>query len=114
MEETGLTVSDLRPLAVWEFNSGFGGLKWPSRTFGFYGLADCPPDWQLPDPVNRIDYRDSDGEVDHLIVARMDSLPVAKVSDLHLNLVREAYRRLNPLPYLTSFRFLSEQEQSTD
>jgi len=102
-EETGLVIENLHPLAIWEFKSGYGGLQWDARTMAFYATCDCPEDWELGESVNRIDIIDD--EVDYLLVVDVKSLDRTELGGHHLNLVNEACRRLNPLPYLDSFRF---------
>jgi len=112
-EETGLVIENLQPLAEWEFETWFGGLKWNALFKAFYATCKCPEEWELKEPVNRIDFVDDQDEVDYLLVVDVKHLDKSGLTGHHLGLVKEAMEQMGrPLyPYLNSFKFIHQTVQ---
>lgn len=109
-EETGINLkgNDFKSLATWKFDTKYANLDLIAQTFGFYTLIECPKEWNLKDDINRIEFDDKMNETEYILVVKVDKLHEVNINGLHLNLIREAYRRLNPLPYLKYFKFREE------
>ena len=104
---TGLDVTTLQPLAEFKCDSRVWGLEWKTKTVAFYGVAECPDDWDLNEKVNRIEFTDDNEEIDFLWVINVGALDCNIGLGSHdFYLIQEAVRRLHPAKYLTSFKYL--------
>lgn len=115
LEETGLVVENLQPLGFWTFNCKYGGLNWLSRTTSFYGYAKCPENWNLDNDINKINFSDTNNEIDYILIVDVNSLDKIDFNGHHCQLVKEAVDRKNKknilnkkiyFKYLKSFKFI--------
>lgn len=125
-EETNIDIpiENVKPLATWTFNTGFGGLKWIGKTKAFYGITKCPNGFNFDtgteptiDELPKTYFMDKNDEVDYLMFIEINKfkqlrdsgeLNAINLNGHHLGLINEAIHRIEnttTYSYLKSFNF---------
>jgi hypothetical protein len=132
LEETGITPKSLKLLAKFSCGGGFAGIRRLHLTTFYMSTVedpDLPYNVDLSEDIQKINYEDDNGEVEHLLFIKLEhfkkmtpeELSEIKVSGHHLGMTRKAIERVSTenndtacaedetYPYLKSFEYLTNE-----